>query len=80
VYMQERILQSLLPQWNITFLPLDVSLNSLTKSKSNTGRGELPKGRRQSAECYQEEESTVGEKFLGGLGFLLDKSRSELGG
>lgn len=80
VYMQERILQSLLPHWNITFLPLDVSLKSSTKSNSNTGRGEQPKGRRHCAECCREEESAVGEKFLAVLGFLLDKSRSELGG
>ena len=73
--MQERILKSILPHWNITFLPLNVDVTSLAKSKWDAARGGLHEGRgRNCTRCCQEEEKTVGEKFLGVLGFILDNS------
>jgi hypothetical protein len=72
--MQERILQSVLPHWNIIFLPLDIDVASFVKLKPNNASDGLREGRgRNCSRCCREEENAVGEYFLGGLGFILDK-------
>ena len=74
VYMQERILQAILPHWNIIFLPLDVDFISFAKTTVNNASGGEHKQRsRKCTRCCQEEDKAIGSTFLGGLGYVLHK-------
>jgi hypothetical protein len=72
VYMQERILQAILPQWNIIFLPLDVGITSLAKADNASGGPQERRGQK-CTRCCREEDRAIGSTFLGGLGYALHK-------
>lgn len=78
VYMQGLVLRSILPQWGVVFLPLDIGSEVAQTWKQNphtswlwTEHDKSDIGRKWSCDDYDTE--AVGKLFLGGLGFVLDK-------
>jgi len=66
VYMQERILQSLLPHWEISYLPLDIPSSTSTSIEGS-------RDGQHCTDCCREQGRVIEENFLEGFGYILDK-------